>query len=59
MSNDTSKKPLLRLGNLNPKKKSILDHLEGAKKLLDGITSATGLVTVFTQAAKIVGGLFI
>jgi hypothetical protein len=53
------KKAVIEAGKLEPKKKSILDHLEGAKKLLDGITSATGLVTALMQAAKIVGGLFI
>jgi ABC-type hemin transport system substrate-binding protein len=42
-----------------PKKKTILDHIEGAKSLLDGVSSATGLVTALMQAAKIAGSLFL
>ena len=42
-----------------PNKKSILDHINGAKTLLESITSATGLVTALIQAAKLVGSLFL
>jgi hypothetical protein len=42
-----------------PKKQTMLDHIEGAKGLLDGISSATGLVTALIQAAKIAGSLFL
>ena len=53
------KKAVIESGKSEPKKKSILEHLEGAKKLLDGVTSATGLVTALIQAIKIIGGLFL
>jgi hypothetical protein len=53
------KKAISEAEKPEPKKKSILDQIEGAKKLLDGITSATGLVTALMQAIKIVGGLLL
>ena len=53
------KKAIIEAEKPEPKKKSILDHIEGAKDLLEGITSATSLVTALIEAAKIVGGLFI
>lgn len=53
------KKAVIEAEKPEPKKKSILDHLEGAKSLLDGITSATGLITAIMQAAKIAGTLFL
>jgi len=53
------KKAVIEVEKPEPKKKSILEHIEGAKSLLDGITSATGLVTALIQAAKIAGSLFL
>lgn len=53
------RKAVIEVEKPEPKKKSILDHIEGAKSLLDGITSATGLVTALIQAAKIAGSLFL
>lgn len=41
-----------------PSKDSILKHIESAKALLDGITSAAGLITTLIQASKIAGGFF-
>ncbi len=53
------KKAIIEAEKSEPKKKTIINHLEGAKSLLDGITSATGLVTAILQATKVVGGLFL
>ena len=53
------KKAVIEVGKPEPKKKTVLEHIEGAKSLLDGITSATGLVTTLIQAAKIAGSLFL
>ena len=52
-------KAIVEIEKTKPKKKSILDHIEGAKSLLDGITSATGLVTALMEAVKIARGLFL
>ncbi|MBL8091626.1 MAG: hypothetical protein JNJ43_14920 [Anaerolineales bacterium] len=41
------------------KKQPILEHIEGAKSLLDGMTSASNLVTSLITAAKIAGSLFL
>jgi len=43
----------------DPKKKPIVDHIEGAKSLLDGMISASNLVSALITAAKIVGSLFL
>jgi hypothetical protein len=53
------KKAVIEIEKPEPKQKSILDHLEGAKALLDGVTSATGLITAIMEAAKIAGALFL
>lgn len=53
------RKAVLEIEKPEPKKNSVIEHLEGAKKLLDGITSATGLVGALMQAAKIAGSLFL
>lgn len=53
------RKAVLEIEKPEPKKNSIIEHLEGAKKLLDGLTSATGLVSALMQAVKIVGSLFL
>ena len=53
------KKAVIEIEKPEPKKKSVLDHIEGAKSLLDGIASATGLVTALIQAAKIASGIFL
>lgn len=53
------KKAVIEIEKTEPKKESVLDHIEGAKSLLDGITSATGLVTALIQAAKIASGIFL
>ena len=53
------KKAVIEAEKPEPKKESILDHIDGAKSLLEGIASAAGLVTALIQAAKIVGNLFL
>ncbi|HCM74979.1 MAG TPA: hypothetical protein DIS90_01260 [Cytophagales bacterium] len=42
-----------------PKKKAIVENIEGAKSLLDGITSASNLVSALITAAKIAGSLLL
>ncbi len=53
------KKAAVEVEELQPKKQSILDHIESAKTLLEGVTSAAGLVAALIQAAKIARGLFL
>lgn len=53
------KKAVIEIEKPESKKKSVIDHIESAKRLLEGITSATGLVTALIQAAKIAGGLLL
>lgn len=43
----------------DPKKKPIIEHIESAGKLLNGVTSASNLVTSLITAAKIAGSLFL
>lgn len=52
------KKAVIEIDEPQPKKETIIEHLEGAKSLLQGITSAAGLVTALMQAAKIAGEIF-
>lgn len=53
------RKAVVELEKPEPKKIPIIEHLEGAKKLLEGITSATNLISALMQAIKIIGGLFL
>lgn len=53
------KKAIVEIEEPHPQKKTILDHIAGAKSLLEGLSSATGLVTALMQAATIAGGLFL
>jgi hypothetical protein len=46
------KKAVVQAEQPAPDKKSILDYLNAAKGLVEGITSATGFVTVLMQAAE-------
>lgn len=52
------KKVMVELEESKPKKNVVIEHLEGAKKLLDGITSASGLVSALIQAAEIARKFF-
>lgn len=52
------KKAVIEMKESSPKKTTILEHLEGAKTLLEGVASATGLVTALMQAIKIAGEIF-
>ena len=42
----------------DPDKKTIMDHLSMAKTLIEGVTSASGLVTALATAIQIVQKLF-
>ncbi|MFL5658926.1 MAG: hypothetical protein ACJ8CB_32675 [Ktedonobacteraceae bacterium] len=42
----------------DPDKKTILDHLNSAKSLIEGITAASGLVTALVGAIGVVQKLF-
>jgi hypothetical protein len=41
-----------------PDKKTLLDHLSGAKTLVEGVAAAGGLVTALTKAAELVQRFF-
>ncbi len=41
-----------------PDKKGILDHLATAMKLIEGVTTASGMVTAIAQAIQLVQRLF-
>lgn len=53
------KKAIAETKKPEPKKKTMLENIEGAKKLLEGITSATNLISTLIQAAKIVGAFLL
>ena len=53
------RKAVIEIEKPQPKKNQILEHLDGAKKLLEGLTSATSFVSALMQAIKIVGSLFL
>jgi len=42
----------------DPEKKSVLEHLEGAKALIAGVAGAAGLITALVEAADKVRQLF-
>jgi hypothetical protein len=52
------KKAILQTQKPESDKKTTLDYLNEAKALLEGVTSAAGLVTALTQAAEVVKRLF-
>jgi len=52
------KKALIQAKKPEPDKKSILDHLNEAKALIEGVTAAAGLVGAFATAAQLVQKLF-
>lgn len=51
-------KAIIEVEEPKPNKDLIIKHIEGAKTLLEGITSAAGLVTALIQASKMVGDFF-
>jgi ribosomal protein S20 len=53
------KKAITEAEKPEPKKKKIVENIEGAKSLLDGVTSASNLVSALVTASKIVGSLFL
>ena len=53
------KKAIIQAEKPKPDKQSILENIEGAKKILEGIASATSLVVGFVQAAETVRKFFL
>ena len=53
------KKAISETEKPEPKKKAVIENIEGAKSLLDGITSASNLVSALITAAKIAGSLLL
>jgi hypothetical protein len=52
-------KAIIQAENPKPDKQSILENIEGAKKIIEGIASATSLVVGFVQAAETVRKFFL
>lgn len=48
------KKAIVQADKPNPDKKGILDNIDGAKLLIEGVSSAVNLVTLFVQASDMV-----
>ncbi len=48
------KKAIVQAEKPNPDKNGILDNINGAKLLIEGMSSAVNLVTLFVQAADMV-----
>ncbi len=48
------KKAIVQAEKPNPDKKGILDNINGAKLLIEGMSSAVNLVTLFVQASDMV-----
>ena len=53
------KKAIAEAEKPEPKKKAVIENIEGAKTLLDGVTSASNLVSALMTAVKIAGSLFL
>ena len=52
------KKAVIQAQKSEPEKTTILDYLDKAKSLIEGITSVSGLFTGITEAIKAVAGCF-
>jgi hypothetical protein len=52
------KKTIIQAKKPQPDKKKLVDHLNGAKALLGGITAAAGMVGALAKAAELVQKLF-
>lgn len=52
-------KAIVQAGKEKPDKKTILDHINGAKDLIESLASASGLVSALLQAANLAKGLFL
>lgn len=52
------KQAILQAKKAKPDKKTILDHLNEAKSIIEGVTAAAGLVTALTQAATMIQKVF-
>lgn len=53
------KKVIVEFEEPEPKKNVVFEHLEGAKKLLDGVASASGFVTAILQATDFARKFFL
>lgn len=53
------KKAIIQVEKSSPDKKSILQNIENAKKLIEGIASASGLVSALIQAAELARKFFL
>lgn len=53
------KKAIAETEKSKPQKSVVIENIEGAKTLLDGVTSASKLVSALMTAAKIAGSLFL
>lgn len=51
-------KAIIEAEEPTPNQELIVKHIEGAKTLLEGVTSAVGLVSTLIQASKMVGEFF-
>jgi hypothetical protein len=52
------KKAVIQAKKSEPDKKTVLNHLNQAKALIEGVAAATGLVTALVQAAEVVQKFF-
>lgn len=52
------KKAIVQSEKPQPDKQSILENINGAKTLLDGLSSAAGLIPIFVQAVDMIKRLF-
>ena len=52
------KKAILQAKKAEPDKKTILEHLNEAKSLIEGVAAATGLVTALAQAVTMIQKVF-
>lgn len=52
------KKAVQQAKKPEPEKKNVLQHLQEAKALIEGVTAATGLVAALVKAAELVQKLF-
>lgn len=52
------KKAVQQAGKPEPDKKQLVEHLEEARKAIEGVTAAAGLVTALLKAVELVQKLF-
>jgi len=52
-------KAIIQAEKDKPNKKTLLDHLNGAKAIIESLSSASGLISALIQAANLARGLFL